>query len=103
MIPTLDKDELVRTLQSEIEDLKKEFFRKCEDHLSEYKRVESLQNELNRLRDCFEAVYAQKSGVSVEFLRDRDQHVEPCYCGEIGCYGWKIVGPGVPGIEEEKS
>ena len=39
----------------------------------------------------FEREYAERSGVTVEWLREHGRVVRPCDCGEDGCEGWKSV------------
>ena len=41
-------------------------------------------------REEFECDYAQRSGVSVEFLREHGRFAVRCDCGDFGCSGWKI-------------
>lgn len=36
----------------------------------------------------FEAAYAARSGVSVEFFRKRGRYPEYCACGGASCEGW---------------
>jgi len=43
-------------------------------------------------RNEFEEDYAKKSGVSVEWLHQHDQHGCVCSCGEEGCQGWQMKG-----------
>lgn len=38
----------------------------------------------------FEAAYAARSGVTVEFLHSAGRYAELCSCGEDGCEGWAI-------------
>lgn len=38
----------------------------------------------------FEAGYAARSGVSVEWLHKRGRFAEPCDCGEPYCEGWAM-------------
>lgn len=45
-------------------------------------------------REEFEAEYATRSGVTVEWLREHGQHVEACECGDAICTGWAMVGNG---------
>jgi hypothetical protein len=40
----------------------------------------------------FEAGYAERSGLSVQELRDLDLVVRSCDCGERDCKGWRMVG-----------
>lgn len=39
-------------------------------------------------RDEFEAAYAERSRVPVEYLHYLGRHAEPCSCGGEGCEGW---------------
>lgn len=39
----------------------------------------------------FEAVYAERSGVTVEWLRTHGRVVVPCACGDEICEGWASV------------
>lgn len=41
-------------------------------------------------REQFEREYAERSGVTVEWLRER-RTVRRCGCGEDGCRGWQMV------------
>lgn len=41
-------------------------------------------------RDEFMIAYARRSGVSVDWLRER-RHAVRCDCGEDGCEGWAMV------------
>jgi hypothetical protein len=49
-------------------------------------------------REQFEAAYAARSGVTVDFLHEHGRRAEPCDCGEPGCEGWQMahVGEGTP-------
>lgn len=38
----------------------------------------------------FERDYCERSGVSVEWLRQH-RAVLPCHCGEEGCDGWQMI------------
>lgn len=38
----------------------------------------------------FEAAYATRSGVTVEFLHSWGRYAEPCGCGEPECGGWAM-------------
>ena len=40
--------------------------------------------------DEFEAAYAARSGVTVEFLHEHGRRAEPCGCGEDDCEGWAM-------------
>jgi hypothetical protein len=42
-------------------------------------------------KDEFEQMYAEKSGVSVEWLHEHDRIGLPCSCGEGGCEGWQMA------------
>jgi len=51
-----------------------------------------VNKELQEMtRDEFEKQYADKSGVTIEWLHEQGQFASPCYCGEEGCDGWKII------------
>lgn len=39
----------------------------------------------------FERRYAERSGISVERLREAGRVVRSCDCGEDGCEGWQMV------------
>ena len=39
----------------------------------------------------FEREYAERSGVTVEWLRAHGRVVRRCRCGEEGCEGWQSV------------
>lgn len=39
----------------------------------------------------FARAYAERSGVSVEWLREAGRVVRPCDCREEGCEGWQMV------------
>ncbi len=38
--------------------------------------------------DEFEAGYAERSGVTVEWLHQQGRYAEPCDCGDSECNGW---------------
>jgi len=40
----------------------------------------------------FERAYAERSGITVERLRELGRIVAPCDCGEEGCEGWQMSG-----------
>lgn len=42
-------------------------------------------------RDEFERAYAERSGVTVEWLHDHDRHAYPCICGGSDCGGWQML------------
>lgn len=42
-------------------------------------------------REEFEQAYAQRSGVTVEWLHEHDRRAYPCDCGEEGCEGWQML------------
>ena len=42
-------------------------------------------------KDEFEAGYAMRSGVSIEWLHQHGQHAVLCDCGEHGCNGWAMA------------
>jgi hypothetical protein len=35
--------------------------------------------------------YAQRSGVTVQWLKDHDREPRPCRCGELDCRGWQMA------------
>ena len=39
----------------------------------------------------FEAMYAKKSGISIQWLRDAGLRPLACACGEPECSGWAMV------------
>ena len=39
----------------------------------------------------FERAYAERSGVTVEWLREHGRVVRPCYCGDALCEGWQSL------------
>ena len=39
----------------------------------------------------FEQGYAERSGVTIEWLHQQGQHAIPCQCGEAGCKGWQMT------------
>ena len=39
----------------------------------------------------FAEEYARRSGVTVEWLRERGREARPCDCGEFGCEGWQMA------------
>jgi hypothetical protein len=41
--------------------------------------------------DEFERAYAERSGVTVERLRELGRTVRPCDCGDPGCEGWQSI------------
>jgi hypothetical protein len=41
--------------------------------------------------DEFERAYAERSGVTVEWLREQGRVVRSCDCGERGCEGWQSM------------
>ena len=42
-------------------------------------------------REEFEQGYAERSGVTVEWLHAHNQHGSLCFCGEDGCKGWQMM------------
>lgn len=42
----------------------------------------------------FEQAYADRSGVSVEWLHENGRHAEPCFCDDLVCPGWQMVHRG---------
>jgi len=41
-------------------------------------------------KDEFEKGYAERSGVTVDWLHSYNQFGVPCDCGEDGCEGWQM-------------
>lgn len=41
--------------------------------------------------DEFEAAYAERSGVTVEWLIDNGYYAKPCHCGDEFCEGWQMM------------
>ena len=48
-------------------------------------------SEQNYSAEQFEKDYAERSGVTVEWLREQGRVVRPCDCGEDCCDGWQMV------------
>lgn len=46
---------------------------------------------LDLTKEQFVAAYAQRSGMTVERLRELNQEVRPCDCGDEQCQGWQLV------------
>lgn len=44
----------------------------------------------NISKEQFESEYAEKSGMTVEALRDLGLYPVPCDCGEDMCRGWAM-------------
>jgi hypothetical protein len=42
-------------------------------------------------REEFENGYAERSGVTVEWLKEHGREARPCDCGEEGCEGWQMA------------
>lgn len=42
-------------------------------------------------RDEFETGYAERSGITVEWLHEYGRWAAPCDCGEDGCEGWLML------------
>ena len=42
-------------------------------------------------KDEFERQYAERSGVTVEWLHGEGLYATPCDCEEEGCEGWQMV------------
>jgi hypothetical protein len=53
-------------------------------------------------RDEFEQGYAERSGVTVEWLHEHGWFGAPCDCREVGCEGWQMTHarPGDLGARE---
>ncbi len=43
-------------------------------------------------KEEFEEGYAERSGVTVKWLRDQGQIAAPCSCGDDTCQGWQMTG-----------
>lgn len=39
----------------------------------------------------FARLYAERSGITVEWLKEHGREVRPCACGEIDCMGWQMA------------
>ena len=50
----------------------------------------------------FEAAYAQRSGLSVEWLHQHGRYAEPCDCGDPECEGWAMGHPWEDAIFEDE-
>lgn len=42
-------------------------------------------------RDEFEQAYAERSGITVEFLHEHGRYAIPCACATLGCDGWQML------------
>ena len=42
----------------------------------------------------FAQIYAENSGVTVEWLKEQGREVRPCDCGEAYCHGWQMAHVG---------
>jgi len=49
----------------------------------------------------FEAGYAARSGVTVDFLHAHGRHAERCDCGDEMCEGWAMGHPWEDAIAED--
>ena len=49
----------------------------------------------------FERQYAERTGVTVEQLREMGRIVAPCYCDYEGCEGWQSTTPERVAHEQE--
>jgi hypothetical protein len=47
-------------------------------------------------KEEFERQYAEKSGVTIEWLHAHGQFAEPCDCEWDECKGWAMVGRDIP-------
>ncbi|HKZ77718.1 MAG TPA: hypothetical protein VJ124_05290 [Pyrinomonadaceae bacterium] len=52
-------------------------------------------------RKEFEQGYAERSGVTVEWLHEQNQHAIPCDCGDDLCKGWQMVNIFTEMFEED--
>lgn len=52
--------------------------------------VATVRDRLAEL-DQFEAAYAERSGVTVEWLHEHGRHAKPCHCSEDECEGWQMA------------
>ena len=50
----------------------------------------------------FEAAYAARSGVTVDWLHAHGRYAERCDCGEEMCEGWAMAHPQEDAIVEER-
>jgi len=50
----------------------------------------------------FEAAYAERSGVTVEWLHQQGRYAEPCDCGDDFCEGWAMGHPWEDAIIEDQ-
>ena len=48
----------------------------------------------------FELAYAERSGVTVEWLHYHGRYAEPCVCDYEGCEGWQMAHPWEDAIVE---
>ena len=48
-------------------------------------------------REQFEDAYANRSGVTVEWLKQHGREARPCNCGDELCEGWQMAH-----VSEEK-
>jgi hypothetical protein len=46
--------------------------------------------------EVFEREYAERSGVTVDWLRSMERIVVPCACGDELCQGWAMVNRNEP-------
>jgi hypothetical protein len=53
-------------------------------------------------REEFEQAYAQRSGVTVEYLHQHGRYAAPCRCGGTGCDGWALGHPWEEAIIEDR-
>ena len=52
-------------------------------------------------RKEFEQGYAERSGVTVEWLHEQNQYAIPCDCGDDLCNGWQMVNIFTEMFEED--
>jgi hypothetical protein len=50
-----------------------------------------MATDQQKTAEDFERDYAERSGMTVERLRELGRVVRPCDCGEAGCEGWQSV------------
>jgi len=53
--------------------------------------IRMFRSGLAHAAEEFERAYAERSGITVEQLRELGRVVRPCTCGEDYCEGWQSV------------
>lgn len=46
---------------------------------------------MTKTAESFAQEYAERSGVTVEWLREQGREARPCSCDYEGCEGWQMV------------